>query len=124
MTDRLTFPRSHRLGGKREFSAVFDERTRESAGPLTVYSRPNGLKHLRLGISISRRVGTAVKRNRIKRLLRESFRLSQHEWPGGYDLVVVVRPHEVMELAAYQGVMVDLVARTDERWRKRGCAGS
>lgn len=124
MTDRLTFPRSHRLGGKREFSAVFDERTRESAGPLTIYSRPNGLKHLRLGISISRRVGTAVKRNRIKRLLREAFRLSQHEWPGGYDLVVVVRPHEMMELQAYRDLMRANIDRTDKRWRARRCVGS
>jgi ribonuclease P protein component len=96
------FPRTCRLGGKREFSAVFDHRSRRSDGPLTVYARPNGLKWSRLGISISRRAGSAVKRNRLKRLLREAFRTSRAELPKGYDWVVVVRGHSPLHLEKYQ----------------------
>jgi ribonuclease P protein component len=89
-----SFPRSRRLAGKLAFSRVFDAKVRESRGPLMVYAHPNDLPHPRLGISIGRKVGSAPKRNRIKRLLRESFRLMQHDLPRGYDFVVVVRPQE------------------------------
>ncbi len=82
-------------------------------GPIKLYAAPNEGSKPRLGISIGRRVGTAPRRNRIKRLLREAFRLMQHDWPSAYDLVIVVRPHEPLPLAEYQralsGAMVKLV---------------
>src|ERR671914_858627 len=106
MTERRqTFPKAHRLGGELEFKAVYDARVRESRGPLTAYALPNDLGHPRLGLSVSRRVGTAPRRNRIKRLLRETFRLMQHDFPRGYDLVIVVRPHEPLILAEYQRIV-------------------
>ena len=46
----------------------------------------------RLGLSVSRKVGGAVRRNRVKRLLREAFRLNQHRMSTGYDLVAYPRP--------------------------------
>src|SRR5439155_22606439 len=107
-----TYPKSHRLGGKLQFAAVFDAKVKESRGPLAVYSLPNELGHPRLGISISRRVGTAVRRNRIKRLLREAFRIHQHDLPRGYDLVFVVRPHAPMILAEYLKLMTALMLRS------------
>jgi len=114
-----TFPKSHRLSGRLQFSAVFDAKVRESRGPLTMYALPNDIGHARLGISISRRVGTAPRRNRIKRLLRESFRLLQHDLPRGYDLVIVVRPHEPLILAEYQKLLMALVLRVHRAWKKR-----
>jgi ribonuclease P protein component len=113
------FPRSHRLGGKPRFDAVFEAKTRQSRGPLSIYSLPNSLGHPRLGISISRKVGTAPKRNRIKRLLRESFRLLRHDLPTGYDWVVVVRPHEPALLADYQQMMSGMMAKLHATWRTR-----
>src|SRR5437763_9146341 len=115
---RHTFPKSHRLGGKHEFSAVFETKMRESRGPLTIYAKANDLAHCRLGISISRKVGTAVRRNRIKRLLRESFRLMQHDLPRGYDLVVVVRPHEPLILAEYQRLVSALALKLHARLKR------
>jgi ribonuclease P protein component len=112
---RHTFPKSHRLGGRYEFSAVFEHKTRESRGPLTLYAKPNDRGHCRLGISISRKVGTAVRRNRIKRLLRESFRLMQHDLPRGYDLVIVVRPHAPLMLAEYQRLLCTLAIKLHQR---------
>ena len=112
---RHTFPKSHRLGGRYEFSAVFDHKTRESRGPLTIYAKANDFGHCRLGISISRKVGTAVRRNRIKRLLRESFRLMQHDLPVGYDLVIVVRPHEPLMLPDYQRLLSALSIKLHKR---------
>jgi ribonuclease P protein component len=114
-----SYPKSHRLGGRLEFAAVFDAKVRESRGPLTAYALPNDLGHPRLGISIGRRVGTAPKRNRIKRLLRESFRLMQHDLPRGYDLVIVVRPHAPLMLADYQRLMSALAVKLHQAWENR-----
>ena len=54
--------------------------------------RPNGLELSRLGLTVSRRVGNAVVRNRIKRRLREIFRRAGQLLPQGIDLVAVARP--------------------------------
>ena len=116
---RHTFPRSHRLSGKNAFANVFDAKMRESRGPLTVYAVPNDLPHPRLGISIGRRVGTAPRRNRIKRLLREAFRMHQHDLPAGYDLVITVRTHEPLLLADYQKLMTHLMLKLHAAWQKR-----
>src|SRR5207245_8860033 len=90
---RHTFPKTRRLRSREEFSAVYDAKMRESRGPLMIYARPNGQPFPLLGLSTSRKVGTAARRNRIRRLLREAFRHLQHDLPAGYDLLVVVRPH-------------------------------
>lgn len=117
------FPKSHRLHGKRAFSAVFDAKIRKHAGPLLLFAKPNGLPHARLGLSVGRRVGNAVTRSRHKRLLREAFRLTQPTWPthggGGYDVVVVVRPHEALHLEDYQRLLSSGVAAAHRTWEKR-----
>ncbi len=112
-------PHGHRLHGKRAFDAVFDAQMRKTAGPLLAFSIPNALGHPRLGLSVSRRVGNAVKRNRIKRLLREAFRLTQHDWPEGYDVLLVVRPHETFKLSQYQDFLRQVMAHMHPAWQKR-----
>lgn len=123
MTDapesRLAFPRAMRLSGERAFAAVFEARCRKNAGPLAVSGRPNELRHNRLGLSVSRRLGGAVERNRIKRRLREAFRLSQHQQPAGYDIVIVVRPHKLLSVEAYQQHLLKAFGEIDALWQKR-----
>ena len=114
-----TFPKSHRLRSRHEVAAVFDARVSDARGPLVIYAFPNTLPHPRLAIVISRRVGSAPRRNRIKRLLREAFRLHQHDLPIGYDLVIVVRPHQPMILAEYQKLMTNLTLRLHRTWSQR-----
>jgi ribonuclease P protein component len=114
-----TFPKSRRIGGRGSFAAIRDAAVRESRGPLIVWTVPNNLKHCRLGISIGRHCGNAVCRNRIKRLLRESFRLLQNDFPVGYDLLISVRPHTPLILAEYQKLLSAAAVRLHGVWQKR-----
>ena len=108
---KLTFPKTHHLRHQRDFMAVYASKVAKRSGPLRVHARINGLPHNRLGLSVGRRVGKATVRNRLKRILREGYRLLQHDLPQGYDLVVVALPHEPLSLAEYQQLLTDAVAR-------------
>src|SRR6266581_1493928 len=74
-----------------DFRRVYERRRSASDGWLIVYGCENGLAHLRLGLSVSRKVGQATHRNRLRRLYREAFRLTRHEMPTGLDLVLIPR---------------------------------
>lgn len=88
---------------------------------LVLYSFPNdSTQRLRLGLSVSRKVGGAVERNRVKRLLREAFDHLEPDLGDGQDIVIVARP-EVRELADREGLggvesaIADLLARSGLR---------
>ncbi|MAX24229.1 MAG: ribonuclease P protein component [Phycisphaeraceae bacterium] len=115
---RFAFTHAQRLHGKLAFAAVFDAGKRYYAGPLVVIGIPNEVGFCRLGLSVSRKVGNAVMRHRIKRLLRESFRLSQMEHPGGYDIVIVVRKHDLLNQAEYQTLLLKAMSKLDGKWQK------
>src|SRR4051812_20845658 len=119
---RYAFTKSHRVRSRVEFSAVFDAKVRHSRGPLTAYALPTDHPTPRLGLSVGRRVGTAPRRNRIKRLLRESFRLLQHDFPRPYDLILVVRPHEPLILAEYQRLLTALMVKLHQAWEEKAGA--
>ena len=74
-----------------DFRRVYDRRRSVSDAWLIVYACENGLPYLRLGLSVSRKVGGAVQRVRLRRLYREAFRLTRHEMPTGLDLVLIPR---------------------------------
>ena len=113
------FTRRHRLSRDDAFRRVFEARVRKSDGPMTLYTKPNGLEHPRLGLSIGRKVGNAVRRNRVKRLLREAFRLNTHRFPASYDMVVVMRPHPPLALGEYEAMLQTCLTRCHDEWRKR-----
>jgi ribonuclease P protein component len=119
MLRRFTFPKRSRIGGRGTFKTIRDGGMRESRGPITVWAVPNDASQMRLGISIGRHVGTAVRRNRIKRLLRESFRLMQHDIPRGYDVLVGVKPHVPLILAEYQKLLSSMLVRIHGKWEKQ-----
>ena len=85
------FPRCARLSGPAAFTKVFARPVKSSDRYFTVLARPNGLDYPRLGMAISRKIArSAVVRNRIKRIVRESFRHRQLQL-GGMDWVVMGR---------------------------------
>lgn len=112
---RYTFPRSSRLKSDRVIRTVVGQGVRESRGPLLVQAIVNGLARCRLGIRTGRVVGNAARRNRVRRMLREAFRLMQHDLPRGYDLLVTVRPHPPLMLADYQRLLAALLLRVHRR---------
>ena len=119
MPGRYTFPKSRRLSQRAEFAAVYDAKVRDARGPVVVYALPNDLGHPRLGLSTSRKVGTAARRNRIRRLLREAFRHLQHDFPAAYDVLVVIRPHEPLKAAEYRELLQLLILRLHAAWQRR-----
>ena len=81
-----------RLKDSDAFRKAFERKRSASDSSLVVHGVENGLAHARLGISVGKKkVKTAVGRNRIKRVFREAFRLTKHEWPVGVDYVIVPR---------------------------------
>jgi len=93
------FPRSDRILRGSDFQRIYARRSSASDEVLLVYACENGLTGPRIGLSVSRKVGGAVVRNRWKRMLREAFRLSKAELPRGADLVVIPRQSDPPELA-------------------------
>jgi ribonuclease P protein component len=97
-----------------DFRRVYERRRSVSDSWLILYACENGLPHLRLGLSVSRKMGQATHRNRLRRLYREAFRLTRSEMPVGLDLVLIPRgPQEppVEELKRSLPRLVKQVAR-------------
>jgi len=86
-----TFPRELRLVTPSQFSRVFDHPVKAVSDHITLLAKFNDLENPRLGLTIAKKKEkTAVGRNRIKRIIRDSFRLNQHNLPN-IDIVVIAR---------------------------------
>lgn len=89
---RLSFPKSKRLTTSTQFREVLVRKLRFSDGLLILYIAENDCKIARLGIAVNKSLGTAIVRNRLKRLIREAFRLNQQQIPAGFDYLFMFSP--------------------------------
>ncbi|MGE5253526.1 MAG: ribonuclease P protein component [Planctomycetaceae bacterium] len=88
---RLTLRKAERIRNRADFQRISREGDKIQTPHFRVSICPNGLSHSRLGITVGRKIGSAVQRNRIKRRVREFFRLNKNSLPGPMDLVVTAR---------------------------------
>ena len=122
-------PKAARLLRRREFLLVQRQGKRQNAPSFVVikYPRPPASRHgkaeeSRLGLTVTRRIGKAVVRNRIKRLVREFFRLHREKMPPAHDIVII--PKAGAEKLGYAQVAKELgrvlhIANTDREIRQR-----
>ena len=118
--DSGQYPRACRLVRRADFDRVYRQRATASDGVLLVFADHNGLPHPRLGLSVSRKVGGAVVRNRWKRRLREAFRLNQSHLPSGVDLIVIPRAADEPPFELLAQSLIRLAARAARKLGVRG----
>ncbi len=108
-----------RLTHALQFQAVYGARASVTVGTMRVHACLNGLDLSRFGLSVGKRVGNAVERNRVKRLIREGFRLEQHAVPPGFDLVFSAGPWKDFTLEASRKMVIDASTKLAALWAKR-----
>lgn len=103
----MGFPRASHLVRRAEYDAVYREGRRRSSREFAVFLRPNGLELSRFGWSIKKALGSAVKRNRIRRRIREIIRLHRQEIAPGWD--IVIHPRSSVATGKFSAATDDLL---------------
>jgi len=107
------FKKKERIIRKSEFLKITQQGVRYNTANFLVIVFPRkGPEVRRLGISVSKKVGGAVKRNRVKRLLREFFRLNKEKFPQASDCLFIAKPGSAfLTFSALSKEMADLFKR-------------
>jgi ribonuclease P protein component len=103
------------LRSSKDFERVYALKCKAADGVLLMFLARNDQQLHRIGLSVSKKHGGAVVRNRLKRWLREAFRLERHQVPVGFDLIVIPLAAEKASLAAYRQSLVGLFKRLAKR---------
>ncbi len=88
ITAQFSFPRTDRLTSRRQFTTVYETGRRVRGSAVTVFGLENRHGHCRVGFTVTRKLGNAVVRNQIRRILREIYRVNRLSSTGSFDLVV------------------------------------
>ena len=125
MSRPLAFTRAMRLVHRNDFARVFRSGRRARGAVVVVVVLENGSAHSRLGLSVGRAIWkSAVKRNRVRRIFREAFRLAYPDLPRGIDVIMIpAAPKLAPDLAATRSELEKLVARALALDRNRAPRG-
>ena len=115
LPDSTNFEKFRRLRASGDFQRVFRRRRSVADDLIIIYGRKNGRTYSRLGLSVSRKIGGAVIRNRWKRLIRESFRQLHSQLPVGLDLVVIPRQNSIPMFSQLLGSLTRLTPSLEQR---------
>ena len=110
-----TFRKHEHLLTPAEFQRVYDRRRSASDAGIILYARENALPHSRIGLSVSRKYGGAVQRNRIKRLYREAFRLEKERLPVGLDFILIPRTQQEPAIDELRKSLVKLAKQVHKK---------
>jgi ribonuclease P protein component len=88
---RFAFTKAHRILKRSQFIAFRRSGKKIDSPYFFAAVRPNELPHCRLGITVTRKIGKAAQRNRVKRRIREYFRLNRHCIVGNWDILLIAK---------------------------------
>ena len=111
----VSFPKTAQLRSSTNFERVYALKCKAADGVLLLFLAVNDVAVTRIGLSVSKKHGGAVVRNRLKRLLREAFRLERLSLPDGLDLIAIPLAADRASLAAYRTSITGLVRRLVKR---------
>lgn len=111
MTTSFRLTPSMHLRRPQDFERVYGAGERAGDGHLLVFAFRNKLDVSRAGLSVSKKHGSAVRRNVKRRRLREAFRLLQHDIPKGMDLILIPRQRDDSTLADFQASLKSIANR-------------
>lgn len=112
---RYGINKSARVRSEADYEKIYESRRRAGDNVLLVFGDVNPQGRTRFGLSVSRKHGGAVVRARLKRLLREAYRLSQHELPLGLDLILIPRQSHTATVDDYRKSLVALASQLARR---------
>ena len=110
-----SFPKTAHLRNGLDFERVYALKCKAADGVLLMFLARNEVAVTRIGLSVGKKHGGAVVRNRLKRLLREAFRLERSRLPSGLDLIAIPLAANKAALNTYQASLAGLVRRLMKR---------